>query len=276
MAKESFLTFPERMALESEVKRKALDQFAAQMRVSCPGIVKSFDKVAQTVTVQLCVKENMVVAGLLEQGVLLPLLYDVPIYMPRAGKFVLTMPVTVDDECLVVFGDMCIDGWWQSGGVQSQIHKRRHDLSDGFAIIGPWSQPRVIDNYDDSAVRLRTLDNQTYIEVSEAEIIVEALTKVTVKAPTIEAIATELISATAPEITIEGTTSVIITSSGEVGIQAPSITLMGPTVIAGGLYAAEGAIELISPMGNSSIDGKPFLSHTHNAPDGGGATGGIL
>lgn len=70
----------------------------------------------------------------------IPLLVDVPVVMPRAGGYSLVFVPKVGDECLVVFADMCIDAWWQSGGVQPQADKRRHDLSDGFAIMGCWSQ----------------------------------------------------------------------------------------------------------------------------------------
>lgn len=64
--------------------------------------------------------------------------------MPRGGGFALTFPVAAGDECLVVFADACIDSWWQSGGVQNQAEKRRHDLSDGIVIPGLWSQPNKL------------------------------------------------------------------------------------------------------------------------------------
>ena len=69
--------------------------------------------------------------------------------MPRAGGYVLGFAPQVGDECLVVFADCCIDSWWQSGSVQSQADSRRHDLSDGFAILGCWSQqnrPKLPEN----------------------------------------------------------------------------------------------------------------------------------
>ena len=33
------------------------------------------------------------------------------------------------------------DSWWQSGGIGVPIESRMHDLSDGFAILAPTSQP---------------------------------------------------------------------------------------------------------------------------------------
>lgn len=117
----------------------AKDALNNELRVAMPGIVKEFDVATQTVTVQLAIREKIINAGA-EEEVQIPMLVDVPVVMPRAGGYSLVFAPKAGDECLVVFADNCIDGWWQSGGVQSQIDNRRHDLSDGFAILGCWSQ----------------------------------------------------------------------------------------------------------------------------------------
>lgn len=138
---------------------------AIKLRVCVPGIVQSFDAAAQTVTVQPALREKICPDGN-EAWVDLPLLVDVPIVVPRAGGYALTLPVQPGDECLVVFGDMCMDGWWQSGGVQNQVECRRHDLSDGFAILGVWSQPRVIPGYSTGSAQLRNNAGTAYVELA--------------------------------------------------------------------------------------------------------------
>jgi hypothetical protein len=141
--------------------------------VAAPGIVQSFDAGKQTVQVSVAVREKISIDGVLED-VEIPLLLDVPILMPRAGGFSLTLPVQAGDECLVVFGDSCMDAWWQSGGVQDQIDRRRHDLSDGFAILGPWSQPRTISGYSTNSAVLRNSDGSVKVEVKSGEVDVTA------------------------------------------------------------------------------------------------------
>ena len=84
---------------------------------------------------------------------------------PRAGGYGVYAAVNKGDECLVMFGDMCIDGWWQSGGIQNQVEKRRHDLSDSFAILGCWSQPRVIPNFPASGIQMRNDAGTAKIEI---------------------------------------------------------------------------------------------------------------
>ena len=51
-------SIPERLDIRTEVFRKMLDAFGADMRNACPGIIQSFDETKQTVTVQLAIKEK--------------------------------------------------------------------------------------------------------------------------------------------------------------------------------------------------------------------------
>jgi hypothetical protein len=53
-------------------------------------------------------------------------------------------PIQQGDECLVVFADFNIDAWHYAGGQQTPLDKRRHDISDGFAIVGPNSLAKAI------------------------------------------------------------------------------------------------------------------------------------
>ncbi len=91
-------------------------------------------------------------------NVTMPKLVDVPIIFPGAGGFILTMPIAVGDEVLVVFASRCIDAWWQSGGIQPQAELRMHDLSDGFAFPGPKSLPNVVPNISSTSTQLRSKD----------------------------------------------------------------------------------------------------------------------
>lgn len=83
----------------------------------------------------------------------------------------MTVPIKEGDECLMIFGDRCIDAWWQSGDVQSQIDKRHHNLSDGFAILGTWSQPHKIENYSVNAIQLRDKIGTTKVSVKHEGIV---------------------------------------------------------------------------------------------------------
>lgn len=163
-------TVGERSDSEYEMYQRMFEKWGTDLRVSIPGIVQSFDPIEQTVTVQPAVKERIIGPEGDMEMVNLPILLDVPIVFPRAGGFVLTMPVQAGDECLIIFADMCIDSWWSQGGVQVQAEKRRHDLSDGFAIMGTWSQPKRVVNYSTTSAQLRAENGSSLIDVKPNEI----------------------------------------------------------------------------------------------------------
>lgn len=133
-------TTDERIGGIGPTMKAAMKRIMLELRVALPGIIQSFDAQQQTATVSLAIMEKLAIRGV-ESEVEIPLLVDVPVVMPRAGGYVLAFTPRSGDECLVIFADRCIDSWWQSGGVQSQADCRRHDLSDGIAIVGLWSQP---------------------------------------------------------------------------------------------------------------------------------------
>lgn len=221
------LSLPERFlgAGQSEAARKALENAAFDLRVSLPGIVQSFDAVKQTVKVQPCIRERLVLDDKV-QWTPLPILVDVPVVFPRAGNFVLTMPVTAGDEALIIFGDNCYDAWWQSGGVQNQIDRRRHDLSDGFAVMGLWSQPKVVQNYSIVSAQLRSLDGATMIEVTGSDVNIKTSGNTNITA----AGATNITSTGDTKITAANA-SVKATTKAE--IEAPTVNIKSSAISLG-------------------------------------------
>jgi hypothetical protein len=163
-------TIAERIGDPGELYRLLGEKWSNNLRCCMPGIIQSFDAVTQTVTVQLALREKVRNEDLSEEWVDIPILVDVPIVLPRAGNFVLTLPVAAGDECLVMFSDMCIDAWYSNGGIQNQVEKRRHDLSDGFALLGAWSQPNKLSSYSTTSAQLRTENGTAYIELKSNEI----------------------------------------------------------------------------------------------------------
>ncbi len=162
------ISIPERLALQEEAEKKAFDNYDFDLRVASPGIIQSFDAAKQTVTVQVAIREKIKIEGQISDAVI-PLLVDVPIVIPQAGGYRLTFPIEVGDECLVIFSDTCFDAWYQNGGLQNQMSLRRHDLSDGFAILGIKSQPNSIANYSTDSVQLRNEAGTNYVEIAESE-----------------------------------------------------------------------------------------------------------
>lgn len=138
----------------------------SQMWTALPGIIQSFDAEKMTCEVQPTIQGTLADPKTGEaKNVNLPLLVDCPVQFPSGGGVTLTLPIAADDECLIIFASRCIDAWWQNGGIQPPMVYRMHDLSDGFAIPGIWSQPRVLSGVSTSKAQLRSTDGLTMLEL---------------------------------------------------------------------------------------------------------------
>jgi len=144
----------------------ALDGRQAAIFTSGPGIIQSFDPGAMTCSVQLATQMQVFQKDGTWSWVTLPVMVDVPVCFPGGGGYTLSFPVAAGDEALIVIAHRCIDAWWQNGGVQPQAEFRMHDLSDGFALPGIRSQPRVIPNVSTNSVQLRSDDGLSYVELA--------------------------------------------------------------------------------------------------------------
>ena len=175
----------EKINEEEETLRMAFDSQLANVWTALPCIISSFNSDAMTVSAQPAIKGSITAPNGTTQSVNLPLLVDVPLVFPTAGGYSITFPVASGDECLVVFASRCIDGWWQSGGVQEAMEFRMHDLSDGFAILGTRSQAKKVSGWDTANLQIRSDDHSTIIEVDKTgQVNITAPTSMTVTTPT--------------------------------------------------------------------------------------------
>ena len=158
-------TIQELLGDEQEQERLAIEKYTNNLRVAIPGIIQQFNRDNQTATIQPVIKEQ--ING---EWLFLPLLLDVPVQFPRAGGYCVTFPVRKGDECLVIFNDMCIDSWWQSGEVQTQLEKRRHDLSDAVAILGITSVPKAVKDFSSDSMQIRNDYGETVINIKDGNI----------------------------------------------------------------------------------------------------------
>ena len=98
------------------------EEIMSSIHCALPGTVVSFDEESQTAVIQPAVKSS--------SGIELPLLRDVPVFMP------VPFEVHEGDACLVVFADRDIDSWFETGEAEVPPSGRMHSLSDGFAFVG--------------------------------------------------------------------------------------------------------------------------------------------
>ena len=103
----------------------------SSLHCALPGMVVSFDAESQTAVIQPAVSRIIpTVAEGSPSSVSLPLLRDVPVFMP------VSFEVNPGDACLVIFADCDIDAWFETGEAEVPASGRMHSLSDGFAFVG--------------------------------------------------------------------------------------------------------------------------------------------
>ena len=147
-------------------QRDVLDGRQSTIWTAMPCIVKSVNLAKMTLEAQPAIQGTIENEFGVKTSVNYPLLVDVPIVFPNAGGFITTFPITANDEILVVFASRCIDAWWQSGGIGRPMEARMHDLSDGFAIPGPRSQPNVVASISATDVEIRNDAGTVYLSLT--------------------------------------------------------------------------------------------------------------
>ena len=113
--------------LGQEEKEALKREIAAMIHVAMTGTVERWDPETRTASVRPAAAGRI---GGKRAG--MPLLRDVPVFSPAGAAW----EIQPGDECLVVFADGCIDGWFETGSDALPPSNRMHDLSDGFAFVG--------------------------------------------------------------------------------------------------------------------------------------------
>ncbi len=110
---------------------QALEAFRKEifssLHVAMPGCVAAFDAGSGTAEIQLAVRRRDMDGNI----VTAPVLKGVPVFLPTTD-----FTPQAGDQCMVIFADCCIDGWFDTGSAVVPPSKRTHDLADGFALVG--------------------------------------------------------------------------------------------------------------------------------------------
>lgn len=141
----------------AEALRRIVESQSVEMHVALPGIVKSYDASTQTADIELALTRPLPSPDEEEnedEYEALPILPSVPVAWPRAGGFYLHFPMTEGDSVLVVFNELDINSWRNSGSVSDPAVSTRHALSGAVAVPGLYPRTNTNPSADGSNATL--------------------------------------------------------------------------------------------------------------------------
>jgi len=104
--------------------------------VARAGKVTAYDELTNTAVVKPMVKHALFKSSGERVFDELPEIPFVPVMFPRAGNFVLTMPVPVGTPVTLLFLDVSHAEWVETGDVSEPVDAQRHGLGWPVAILG--------------------------------------------------------------------------------------------------------------------------------------------
>ncbi len=136
---------PQRLPEIDDLIHDMINISLSETNTSLPGRVTAMDHATGKATIQLELKNR-------RNGVeVSPApLQNVPIGFFRAGGFRITLPTKVGDKVWVHFADRSLDDWFTTGDEALPRFKRKHSLSDAYALPQAYSfnDPTPIDPND--------------------------------------------------------------------------------------------------------------------------------
>lgn len=140
----------------AEILEKMIERKLSDAHFSLPAEVVKYDSTKQMASVQPLLKQRTVDS--IDNN--LPVINNVPVFMPRASGFFIHIPIKKGDKVTLFFSDYSIDGWLQDGNKSLDTDVRNHSLNDAFAVpmINYWSSPISGCNADDFVITNGSVD----------------------------------------------------------------------------------------------------------------------
>ncbi len=155
-----------------EVLKNAIEQRLVQLHTSMPGVIAKYDSQKQVADVRPAIKRKYSSGEIVE----LPLLTNVPVAHPRAGKARIHLPLKAGDSVEICFSERSLENWNFKGGIVDPEDPRKHHLSDAYV------KPCLYPNMDPFKV---TEPEAIEIVNDKAEIFIKADGSVSIKGKSI-------------------------------------------------------------------------------------------
>ena len=133
-----------------DILNERMNRLLATLNCLQVAKIQSVNLTTQTLSAEIQVRRQLP-GGVVKAY---PVILDCPIIVLQGGGSYLDMPIAAGDYCLLLFNDRDIDTWWDTANVAAPNSRRKHSLSDGFALVGVNPKTSVLD-LDGSVVGIR-------------------------------------------------------------------------------------------------------------------------
>lgn len=157
-----------RSLTDAEIEELKIDQKLYSLHTALPAFVEAVNLDEMTVDAKIALKlrtNNNGQLGSLEY----PILKNIPFFTYQSGDYAITIPPKSGDVCLLIFSERETDNFLATGKMSEPrtVGSRKHDINDGFAIIGFNPYGKKIKNIDRNAITVRNIDNSIKIQISD-------------------------------------------------------------------------------------------------------------
>ena len=115
-----------------EALTRILDNKLRAVNNALPAKIVTYDAVKQLASVKPLLNRKLKD----NTELVLPVINNVPVMLPRTANAIISLPIAVDDKVLLVFCDRSLDEWLSSGNEVFPSDNRMHSFSDAIAIPG--------------------------------------------------------------------------------------------------------------------------------------------
>lgn len=144
---------------QSELLRRSFTEFMLDVATSTVGHIVAFDPLTQLAQIQIGIVKVKSTGETFEPAVIV----ECPVYFSGGSQFMIEHQIDMGDEGVILFGQRCIDGWRETGGVAQQPIIRYHDVNDAMFLPGMRSKPNALSNFNNNGIRMRNADGSNYI-----------------------------------------------------------------------------------------------------------------
>lgn len=177
------------------VLRSYLQELQSKLYTTLPAIVVDNSKFEseQVVDVQPLINPRMSTGETVE----CPIVYNVPVVLPSAGKGLLSFPIQVGDTVMCQFSMRNLEDWLDGdGSAVDEPTSRFHSMTDGIAVVGLYTKSNHLQP-DPVDVVLKFKNNKIILR-DNGDVEVESASKFAVRNDSEELVA--LLSETLQEI----------------------------------------------------------------------------